>query len=132
MAEPLTTPHILVVDDDFGIREVLSEVLDEAGYRTSTATDGDEALRYLHGAPDLPCVILLDLMMPVMTGWEFRLAQQGDPRLAPIPVVALSARHSLAHPSYAITVDAFLHKPIDLDLLLDTIATYCPPAPAGG
>lgn len=125
MTETVTRPNILVVDDDFGIREVLGELLGDAGYETVAAGDGDEALRYLAGAPVLPCVILLDLMMPVMTGWEFRLAQQADPRLAPIPVVALSARQSVRHETYTITVDAFMNKPVDLDQLLELVAGYC-------
>jgi CheY-like chemotaxis protein len=125
MSTPGQTPAVLVVDDDYGIREVLSEVLSDAGYSTATASDGDEALRYLQSAPLLPCVILLDLMMPVMTGWEFRLAQQQDPRLAPIPVVALSARRGVTHERYQITVDAFMHKPVDLDQLLDLVQGYC-------
>lgn len=125
MAETQEPCAVLVVDDDYGIREVLSEVLDDAGYHVVTAPDGEAALRYLEGAPRLPCVILLDLMMPVMTGWEFRLAQQRDARLAGIPVVALSARRSVQHETYEISVDAFLHKPVDLDQLLEVVASHC-------
>ena len=116
---------ILVVDDDYGIREVLSDVLDDAGYQATTAADGAKALQYLQQAPMLPRVILLDLMMPIMTGWEFRLAQQQDPRLAPIPVVALSARGSLDHERYHVTVDGFMRKPVDLDQLLGLVGSYC-------
>lgn len=125
MSAAPTPPAVLVVDDDYGIRYVLSEILSDAGYQTVTASDGDEALRYLQSAPVLPCVILLDLMMPVMTGWEFRIAQQQDPRLAPLPVVALSARQGVSHETYAITVDTFLHKPVDLDQLLELVGGYC-------
>ncbi|NTW00687.1 MAG: response regulator [Oscillochloris sp.] len=116
---------ILIVEDDFAIREVLSEVLNDEGYHVVITGDGDEALRYLQGASTLPGVILLDLMMPVMTGWEFRLEQQHDPRLAPIPVVALSARTSVDHATHVVTMDAFLHKPIDLNQLLALVARYC-------
>ncbi|NTU78308.1 MAG: response regulator [Chloroflexales bacterium] len=116
---------ILVVDDDYGIREVLSEVLNDEGYQVVTAADGEEALRYLQCVSSLPCVILLDLMMPVMTGWEFRLAQQQDPRLAPIPVVALSARTSITHATYEVAVDAFIQKPVDLERLLALLEGYC-------
>lgn len=125
MAQSGEQTAVLIVDDDYGIREVMSEILEDAGYEVATAADGDEALRYLQAASSLPCLILLDLMMPVMTGWEFRLAQQQDPRLAAIPVVALSARRSVTHETYTITVDAFLHKPVDLDHLLEVVAGYC-------
>jgi CheY-like chemotaxis protein len=125
MAEGDEPCVVLVVDDDHGIREVLSEVLGDAGYQTVTASDGARALEYLRQASALPRVVLLDLMMPVMTGWEFRLAQQQDPRLAPIPVVALSARGSIAHDQYVVTVDAFMQKPVDLDQLLDLVEGYC-------
>lgn len=125
MAKASEPCSILVVDDDHGIREVLSEVLGDAGYRTATAADGAKALDYLQSTPMLPRVILLDLMMPVMTGWEFRTAQQQDPRLAPIPVVVLSARGNLDHEQYTITVNAFMRKPVDLDQLLDLVEGYC-------
>ncbi|NJN17572.1 MAG: response regulator [Oscillochloris sp.] len=125
MSEKVEPCAILVVDDDFAIREVLSEVLDEAGYQAITASDGAGALAYLRETLSLPQVILLDLMMPVMTGWEFRIAQQQDQRLAEIPVVALSARPSLDHEQYTISVDKFMQKPVDLDHLLRLVENYC-------
>jgi CheY-like chemotaxis protein len=125
MSETSEPCSVLIVDDDHGIREVLSEVLVDAGYQIASAEDGARALDYLQQAPVLPRVILLDLMMPVMTGWEFRLTQQQNPRIAPIPVVALSARGGIEHEQYAVTVDAFMRKPVDLDQLLDLIEDYC-------
>src|SRR3954470_23175677 len=81
---------VLVVDDDQDIREALCDLLADAGYRAASVANGKEALIYLKSG-ELPCVILLDLMMPVMDGWEFRRQQQGDPRLSKIPVVVITA-----------------------------------------
>ena len=125
MPETAESCVVLVVDDDYGIRDVLREVLADAGYQVVTAADGATALHYLQEAPAMPRLILLDLMMPVMTGWEFRLAQQQHPHLASIPVVALSARGGVEHETYTITVDGFMRKPIDLDELLDLVEGYC-------
>src|SRR5262245_13335746 len=83
---------VLIVDDDHDIREALSQVLGDEGWVVATAADGREALDYLDAHRDaLPEVILLDLMMPVMSGGEFRAEQLKDPSLAPIPVVVISA-----------------------------------------
>jgi CheY-like chemotaxis protein len=104
--------RILVVDDDSDIREVVGEALSYAGYDVAAARDGREGLalcRSFH--PDL---ILLDLMMPGMSGWEFRSAQRRDPALAHIPVVVVTA---LGHDP-DIQVSAVLAKPFRLDDLL--------------
>src|SRR5438445_696734 len=81
---------VLLVDDDFEICDTLSQLLQDEGYSVATASNGLEALHYLRGAT-LPRLILLDLMMPVMNGWQFRHEQQRDPELASIPLVVLSA-----------------------------------------
>src|ERR1700682_362753 len=80
----------LIVEDDASIREAIAEVLRSEGYEASSCGHGREALEYLRDGHH-PDVILLDLMMPVMDGWEFRIEQRKDPALATIPVVALSA-----------------------------------------
>jgi CheY-like chemotaxis protein len=114
----------MVVDDDYEVREMLSMSLRDEGYVVTTAENGERALHWLRQTHALPRVILLDLMMPVMTGWEFRVEQQSDPRLASIPVVMLSARPSLQHETYAISADDFLQKPINVDSLLALIERY--------
>jgi CheY-like chemotaxis protein len=119
------TPGVLVVDDDHAIREMLTEALEDAGYRVISAENGNQALTRLREAPTLPCVILLDLMMPVMSGWEFRVRQQADAQLAAIPVIALSARPSMQHESFTTTVDEFLQKPVDIAQLLTIVDRYC-------
>jgi CheY-like chemotaxis protein len=116
---------ILVVDDESSMREMLAEVLEEEGYRVACAANGLEAITYLRAASAHPCVILLDLMMPVMSGWEFREEQRHDPVLASIPVVVLSAVQNLAHEAKAIGVTRHLPKPIDFASLLDTVEHYC-------
>jgi CheY-like chemotaxis protein len=86
-----TAKRILIVDDDADTREGLSLAIEAAGYSVHTARDGIEALKMLrHYRPD---VILLDLVMPTMDGWTFRMQQLRDPELADIPVVVLAGRH---------------------------------------
>jgi CheY-like chemotaxis protein len=84
-----STP-VLIVEDDAAGREMMTTVLRLSGFGTVTATNGADALKYLRAGGDA-CVILLDLMMPVMDGFEFRREQLREPRLAAIPVVVLSA-----------------------------------------
>ena len=111
---------ILIVDDDPSIRESLLEVLEDADYCPLAVANGKEALEYLRQGYK-PCVILLDLMMPVMDGWEFRAEQMADPQLGPIPVVVLTAH---ADPN-GLKVGAYLHKPVQLRTLLDTVNKFC-------
>jgi CheY-like chemotaxis protein len=114
--------EVMVVEDDYAIRETLRDVLEEQGYRVVWASNGEEALARLKGTT--PRVILLDLMMPVMDGWEFRHAQQRDPALSRIPVVVISADHGLENKVSALAVDGWLAKPFELDALLATVDRY--------
>ena len=118
---------ILVVDDDPGIRTMLVLFLTHAGYMVSSATNGGEALTMLRHSPTPPCLILLDLMMPVMNGAEFRQVQQDDPLLAPIPVAVLSAAEQIHEQAPLLDAAAYLPKPIDFDLLVRTVERYCGP-----
>src|SRR3712207_9589138 len=90
--KPVNRPHsyILVVEDNPDSRETLTLILEGVGYEVKSAENGREALTTLKNHPH-PCIILLDLMMPVMDGWEFRQHQQNDPNLAQIPTVVVSA-----------------------------------------
>ncbi|MBI4509053.1 MAG: response regulator [Deltaproteobacteria bacterium] len=114
------TRTLLLVEDDLEVRNAIVETLADAGYQVETAANGFEALEQLRGRVGSPCLILLDLMMPVMDGWEFRDAQRRDETLAPIPVVAFTALGECK-----IDAAACLQKPIQLDQLLDVVARYC-------
>jgi CheY-like chemotaxis protein len=122
--------RIAVVDDDFDIRSMLTLVLEMDGYEVVAAANGQEALDRLRTLderrPGPPAsLILLDLMMPIMNGWQFRAAQKEDPHLAPIPVVVLSGDGNVAEKTAAIGAAGYLRKPIDLEALLATVKGYC-------
>ncbi len=117
--------EVLIVDDDRSIREAMGELLADEGYNVSQAANGQEAIEYLRERPTRPCLILLDLNMPVMTGWEFRRIQKQDPQLAAIPVVVFSADRSVSHGATALEAVAYLEKPLDIDRLLDTVSNLC-------
>jgi signal transduction histidine kinase len=109
---------LLVVEDDADIREALDGLLSMEGFHVTGCSNGREALDWLRSSPR-PDLILLDLMMPVMDGWQFRVAQKDDPQLANIPVLALSADSTAK--AAAIDAEAYLKKPVDYDTLIDTI-----------
>ncbi len=112
---------ILLVEDDDDVREALVDVLRGAGYEVAWAADGAEAIRALR-AGLRPSAILLDLMMPVMDGLQFRAAQRSDPALAPIPVILLSADRTIDRDARALEVAARLAKPAQVEDLLATVA----------
>lgn len=113
---------IMVVDDDPDIRETLCLLLEAEGHVVVCSANGEEALEQLRQGVR-PCLILLDLMMPVMDGFQFRTEQQSDAALAPIPVVAITA----AGPAVARRIDAaeVLLKPFGLDDVRDAIDRHC-------
>jgi CheY-like chemotaxis protein len=115
---------ILIIEDEDPIRAVIADILEDEGYPVVSATNGLEALRYLQQQAKLPRLILLDLGMPVMSGWEFREEQQRDPALAAIPVIVMSALPDLDQKAVALKAIKCLNKPIDIDTLLSTVAPY--------
>ena len=115
-------PAVLIVEDDDGAREALSDCLEMEGFKVASVRNGQEALEYLHRSP-APKVILLDLFMPVMTGWEFREAQKKDASIAQIPVVVVTAFGAAV--TRQIDADLVMHKPLDLDRLVAVIREYC-------
>jgi CheY-like chemotaxis protein len=116
--------YILVVDDDAAIREALAAALEDEGYSVRSAANGREALKLLRATAAAPALILLDLMMPVMSGWDFRAAQQQDRALARIPVVVLSADRDVQAKAASVRAQAYLPKPVNLDSLLATVSRF--------
>jgi len=121
-------PHrVLVVEDDLEIRETLVEVLEDFGVHALSACNGQEALETLRDATRRPCLILLDLMMPVMDGRAFREAQLKYPELREIPVVLLSAYADLEAISVKMGVKRVIHKPLRLHDLRSSVEEFCGP-----
>src|SRR5439155_24703749 len=113
---------VLIVEDDADLREMMAQLLTLEGFQAATVANGREALQYLGGS-EQPEVILLDLMMPVMDGWEFRRRQKADPQMSRVPVIVLSALDQTRADGLA--PDAFLKKPLDFDRLLELVRQYC-------
>ena len=111
--------EILVVDDDVDTREMLREVLELDGYRVALAANGRDALERLRSGL-APALVLLDVMMPVMSGAELLTELRRDPRFARMPVVLVSAFGQIAEP-LAVLAQGYLPKPIDLDRLTDLL-----------
>ena len=112
---------VLLVDDDEDVRDSLGDVIKLRGFSLQTASNGLEALQLLQNE-GLPCVILLDLVMPVMDGWQFLTKLQALPELSSVPVVVISA-HAASNPPTG--VDRILAKPIELADLYAAIEEHC-------
>ncbi len=123
---------ILIVDDDNDVRSALSEMLEEEGFAVEGAHNGREALARLRAGGAHPAVILLDLMMPGMDGWDFRSEQMRDPKLAGVPVVIVSAS-GFSHESIRTQFRpaAYVEKPIERNALLDVIREVVRSGPPG-
>jgi CheY-like chemotaxis protein len=127
--EPIGSGAVLIVEDDDDIRDSLAVVLEDEGLQVYTATNGQEGLDVLRrvARPDL---ILLDLMMPVMNGWEFLAELKRDTLFTAIPVIVVSAvSDKTPRPDGAV---AFISKPVPLDQLLRYVRTHCRPAAKPG
>lgn len=114
--------RILLVEDDDEISASMTELLEEEGYQVHRAANGAAALAYLHSSEELPQLVLLDLMMPQMDGYEFRDTQRKDPRIAAIPVVLMSAGGDLRSSAVELGARGILRKPfMDIGTVLATI-----------
>ena len=120
-----STP-ILVVEDEANIRDAVCLALEDEGYQVDAAVNGSDALGRLQ-TNELPRLILLDLVMPVMDGWKFRRAQQQAPALADIPVVLVSGAADLSQQAVSLRAVGFLQKPFDFDKLLDLVHRHVDP-----
>jgi CheY-like chemotaxis protein len=111
---------VLVVEDDEGVRDALRSVLEDEGFTVTSAENGVQALEMLRAGPR-PCLMLLDLMMPVMNGFDLSEQLQSDPVLCDLPVVIITAAHAPVLPR-AIRV---MRKPIRINELMAIVREYC-------
>jgi CheY-like chemotaxis protein len=126
-SESIQCKSILVVEDDRDIRETIVQVLEVEGYPVSSAANGAEAVVALEKIPG-PCLILLDLMMPIMSGWQFLEKQKADTVFASLPVVvvsALPAESALADVKAVEGAVGYMKKPVSLDALMEVVQQYC-------
>src|SRR5262245_26088633 len=114
---------VLVVDDNDEVRELFTDILGMLGHQVACARNGQEPLDYLNSHLR-PSLMLLELNMPVMNGWDFRRRQKADPRLADIPVVVVSAINDLAQDGDRMDAAGHLTKPVDLRTLLGVIGRF--------
>ena len=110
---------VLVVDDDDSLREIVADAIADAGYAVEQAENGRDALDKMRSAQ--PCIVLLDLMMPVMDGWEVVAEMTSDPTLADVPVCVVTAQDRVAPPPTA----CFLKKPVSMADLLRAVEAHC-------
>ncbi len=120
MTTDAMTHTVLVIEDEEDLREMMREALELNGYKVVTAKEGTEALERLAHI-GLPCLILLDLLMPGMNGWDFFDKVRSRPELASVPVIV----HSSAADRAPKDVTRVLQKPLMLDRLLSTVQEYC-------
>src|SRR5688572_576982 len=119
----ITNPVILIVDDECDVRDSLKALLEEEGYSPVCANNGAEALAYLRRSPP-PAAILLDLFMPVMSGWDFVRRLRSNSALASIPVVVITA----SEPHWGYPVPRVLKKPLDPETVLREVREVVHPA----
>ncbi len=117
---------IIIVEDDSDVREALEEVLIEEGYPTQGFGSGQEALETMNAMEQAPKLILLDLMMPKMNGWQFREAQKRYAKVRSIPTVILSADANVSQNLQALGAAGYLRKPIHIQTLLELVERFSP------
>jgi two-component system, chemotaxis family, chemotaxis protein CheY len=115
-------PCVLIVEDDDDVREFMELLVSSSGYETMTARDGQEAL--LRMRQRRPCMVLLDLQMPRMDGWQFRERQLEDPSLARVPVVCITAFFDPELVTRKLGIRC-LNKPVDLPTVISAVETTC-------
>lgn len=116
--------RILVVDDDQLIRDVVAEILEMSDYHVDKAANGAEALAFMRTRQ--PAAVLLDLMMPIMDGWEFLRQCRRDPPCAPVPVAIMSAARNASAMAAELGAQAFLAKPFELESVIQLVQRLVP------
>jgi len=128
--------NILIVEDDHDTREMVMSILVTEGFHVVAAEDGLEALHLLrtvqHRAPEVPCLVLLDLSMPRLSGHEFRRAQLGDPNVSGVPVAVMSGATDAEARAARLGAVATLTKPLDFETLVQVVWRYCVPGHTRG
>jgi len=112
---------VMVVEDEDVLLEMIAALIEEVGHRALVATNGHEALSLLQAEPDLPALIISDIMMPQMNGVALAQALKADPRFESVPIVLMSAA---GHSPQATIADLFVHKPFELDHMESIIEQY--------
>jgi CheY-like chemotaxis protein len=120
---PATSQPLMIIDDDDDLRDALMDVMSAQGYEVAAFADARAALSALEEGL-IPFLILLDLMMPGMSGWEFRAAQLANPKLLSIPVVVVTAANMLSDGVHTLSGLEILRKPFDVSTLLTTVARH--------
>ncbi len=113
---------MLIIDDDESIRSIVGQVLESNGFFPLYAEDGEAGMKILEGESEPPCVILLDMMMPGMNGWQFLDLQRGDPQFSNIPVIVCSA---YAETAKSVHGAPFIPKPIEMSSLVRAVHAFC-------
>jgi CheY-like chemotaxis protein len=121
---PIAHAPILIVEDDDDVRTTMRDVVMDEGYTVVEAANGAEALAYLRANPR-PCLVLLDLMMPVCNGFEFLDRVRDDSRLKTLPVLVVSAARDRLSSAASDAVVGVLAKPVELETLLEVIQRHC-------
>ena len=115
--------NILLIEDDLDINEAIQSILKDENFNVDAVFNGKEALEYLKNSHHNPSLILIDLMMPLMNGLQFREAQLQDPRIANIPTVMLSASNNFEDIN-KLKFQGYLPKPLDLDTLINIVRKF--------
>jgi len=126
--------NVLIVEDDEPVRNLIATILDASGFCAIAAEDGLEALHVLRTvrrqSPEIPCLVLLDLALPRLSGREFRRAQLADPNVAQVPVAVISGAADLEARAEGLGAVATISKPIDVDRLMDVVQRHCSATPS--
>ena len=116
---------ILVVEDDVVIRETMRELLEFEGYAVECAENGEVGIQALRRNELLPCLILLDINMPVKDGFQFRAEQEQDAVLAHVPVLVMTADFNIQAKADKINAKGYIKKPFDVDYVIEMVSRFC-------